>query len=127
MPAAAAEPGGAAAVEAGAAGTSGAAATGMDVLGTVKTLAPAVSAAANLLAAGAASEQARISGNAPKPNQVPAAPQPATDPDVAALRKKNALLFGGDSPLSTDLTKGSADAGNLGRVTLLGGSSKLGG
>lgn len=123
MPAAMAETGGATAVEAGAAGTSGAT-TGSDVLGTIKTLAPAVSAGANLIGAGAAYAQAQAAKNAPvpKPGGIDKAQlQVPVDPNLAEIRKRNALLFGLDSPTSTDLTKGSAGTTNLGRVTLLGG------
>lgn len=113
-----------AAVAEGAGATGSAAATGSDVLGTIKTLAPAVSAGASLIGAGAAYAQAQAARDATKPST--AAPERAqaqnpVDPDLTAIRKRNALLFGLDSPGSTDLTKGSASTGTIGRATLLGG------
>lgn len=51
-------------------------------------------------------------------------PAPTIDPDLAEIRKKNALLFGLED---TDITKGKAPVGDLGRTTLLGGTSSLGG
>lgn len=88
--------------------------------------APLVSAAANLLAADSANNQAQNAQNAAnnlEPSTPPPTPQPAVDPDLSMIRKKNALIFGLDSPSSTDLTLGKADMGSLGRVTLLGGST----
>lgn len=94
-----------------------------NLLGTVKTLAPVVSAGASLLSAGATALQKRP--QAPAAPAVPDRGQAAIDPDLAAIRKKNALLFGTDSPASTDLTSGTASP-TVGRATLLGGSTKLG-
>lgn len=88
--------------------------------------APLVTAAASLLSANAANDQAQNAENAANnlaPSKPAAEPQAAVDPDLTLIRKRNALLFGLDSPSATDLTMGKADMGNLGRVTLLGGSS----
>lgn len=89
-------------------------------------VAPLVSAGSNLLAADAAANQASSAQNAANnltPSTPPPEPQAAVDPDLSVIRKRNALIFGLDSPASTDLTFGKADMGSLGRVTLLGGST----
>lgn len=101
---------------------------GGDVLGTLKTLAPVISAGSAIVSAMSAAAQANAAKDRANQNTaltVPTPPQSPIDPDLTALRKKNALLFGLDSPSSTDLTKGGAGESNLGRVTLLGGSSRL--
>lgn len=103
-------------------------------LGTIKELAPAVNAGLTALGLGATLAAGTPgdmgSMEAPTPPDLPVEAdvqkQNAIDPDLTAIRKKNALLFGLDSPSNTDLTKGNASTGNLGRVTLLGGTSSLG-
>lgn len=80
--------------------------------------------------AGAAAGIAKALTPTPTPPSAPAAappPQSAQSADISAILKKNSLLFGADSSAGTDLTKGSAGKGNLGKVSLLGGTSKLGG
>lgn len=116
-------------------GATGATKTGgSDILGTIKTLAPTIAAGAAITSALVSADAAQKQADAAKQNAAalsntsiapPATPQAAIDPDLTAIRKKNALLFGLDSPAGTDLTKGTADTGNLGRITLLGGTSKL--
>lgn len=103
---------------------------GSDILGTLKTLAPVIMAGSSILSAMSAAEQAKdakkqANGLNKADLTPPTMPQAAIDPDLTAIRKKNSLLFGLDSPASTDLTRGNASTGNLGRVTLLGGSSRL--
>lgn len=83
-----------------------------------------------LALAGAAAGVVKALTPTPTPPTAPAAappPQSAQSADISAILKKNSLLFGGDSPAGTDLTNGRASTGNLGRVSLLGGTSKLGG
>lgn len=114
-------------------GVGGAAKTG-GALATIKEYAPAVQAGLTALGLGAslaAGSPGDMGGmEAPTPPDLPVEAdiqkQNAIDPDLTAIRKKNALLFGLDSPSNTDLTKGNASTGNLGRVTLLGGTSSLG-
>lgn len=99
-----------------------------DVVGAVKTAAPIVSAATQLMSAGAALSAAKAKAAAPGAATVsmPSVPQASTSADISSIMNKNSLLFGADSPSSTDLTGGNAGTANLGRVTLLGGNSKLG-
>jgi len=59
----------------------------------------------------AAAEKANAAALASKPT-------PTIDPDLTEIRKKNALLFGLED---TNITKGKAGVGDLGRATLLGG------
>lgn len=116
--------------ETDASGAAGTGTTGGTTLGgalkMAATVAPLISAASSLAAADAASKQAKAA-EALTPQVDAATPpqsQAAVDPDLSLIRKRNALLFGLDSPASTDLTLGKAEMGNLGRATLLGGSSK---
>lgn len=105
-----------------AAGTTGGAAAGANTwLQTAKTVAPFVSAAGSALTGIAALTGAGARGT-PTAAESPAPPgQSSISPDLyAALKRKNALLFGGSGPESTDLTKGSAGTGNLGKNALLG-------
>lgn len=83
--------------------------------------------AASLLSAGAA--VANATAKPPTPPTAPAPPPPpqaAQGADTTAIRKRNSLLFGADSPATTDITGGRAGVSNLGRVSLLGGTSRLG-
>lgn len=108
----------------GATGTTGGTTLG-SALKMAATVAPIISAASSLAAADAASKQAKAAqALTPQTASAPPASQQAVDPDLSLIRKRNALLFGLDSPSSTDLTLGKAEMGNLGRATLLGGSSK---
>lgn len=82
---------------------------------------------ASLASAGAA--VANATAKPPTPPTAPAPPPPAqraTAADTTAIRKRNSLLFGADSPATTDITGGRAGISNLGRVSLLGGTSRLG-
>lgn len=112
----------AAAAAPAAAGGTGAATGASTWLQTAKTVAPFVSAAGSALTGIAALSGAGARGM-PQAAEMPAAPnaQAGVTPDLyAVLKKKNALLFAGAGPESTDLTKGSASAVNLGKNALLG-------
>lgn len=108
---------------AGNAGDAAAGTTSPDYLKKAKDAASLVGAAAGI---------AKALTPAPEPPTALAAsaaappPQSAQSADISAILKKNSLLFGADSSAGTDLTKGSAGMGNLGKVSLLGGTSKLG-
>lgn len=83
--------------------------------------------AAGLVGAGAS--VAKAAAKPPTPPTAPAPPPPpqgAQGADTTAIRRRNSLLFGADSPATTDITGGRAGISNLGRVSLLGGTSKLG-
>lgn len=114
------------------AATLGASASGGSTLGNLvgyaKTALPIVSAATQLMSASAALSAAKAQTAAPGAATVsmPSIPQTSTSADISSILNKNSLLFGADSPSSTDLTGGNAGTANLGRVTLLGGSNKLG-
>lgn len=111
----------------GAAAGAGEGLTAASIFSGLVKAAPVVSAATSLLT-GLGAIGAAPAPKAPSLPTPPTAPalQPATDADVTAIRKKNSVLFGADSPASTDITAGSAGASNLGKSTLLGGVSTLG-
>lgn len=103
--------------------------TAATVLKAAKETAPLISAGASVAGASAgiqASKAATAATAGLKPATPPAVPAAVIDPDLTQIRKRNAVLFGLDSPASTDITKGKAAVGDLGRVTLLGGTSNLG-
>lgn len=113
----------------GGAATGGAASGIPGALKVAKDVAPLVAAGASVVGAGAGVQAAKSASDrvsSLSPAATPAVPASVIDPDLTAIRKRNAVLFGIDSPNATDLTKGKAAVGDLGRATLLGGTSTLG-